>query len=717
VVEKVGPRGKTEVKTQHSGGFRHRWLTHWITSVLLSLLFYCFLLMPFENKKVLLTLNRAGTDAVMQVYGAMQVHGAAWSKSGSRVVVVDLGPEVTTAFLTKLLEEIRGAGAIAVGLDFKIVEDPREGSDGSDNAKKSKAAEIPIDALVAVLGDKDKWGQTRVALPVVNSRLKSGIENFRSWVRQADPDLVPDEDGVVRRLCRDRASGKNPLQTLAAAMVRECDEASSAILFVPPWVPNVEPGPDKIENKDAWPSDILLITRKALTAHPTVLQGSYVVLGQLGRDSFMTPIGNMPGVLIHAEVARTLAKDMNVPWWVRLVPEWVLHFIIDISFGALAGGVFAAYAAWLCGELAIRSGKGALYSFLYGLGGLAVIGVVVLLAGILWTWIGARLAEKALLIGAVAAVFGAMLESLVHFGRCLIEPIHWLVSQVIGRRAISVLLGLLCLSSITAQAEDCHHKLKLVAGSLDDIEIEPGPRATGPQTLVEPFVRVVVTHARTSVQLDQPVSIGRPPMKLKGAEPPETASLIVPPCPPRPGLTGAWDAFWAALNPKEPLPSSGATLVYRGLGKGNEVGVSGPLRELTNLVPASGTVLGSAGLAFSWAGGSPPYSIAVEDDINGAPLGRVQVSKPWLWLPEWRTPEQDFVIIVRDAEGVELWRHLRALPPAPVAENELGDAILLFETEPAYRLEALRRLVSRAQGGDVLAGRAVALLQLSGAKE
>jgi hypothetical protein len=43
----------------------------------------------------------------------------------------------------------------------------------------------------------------------------------------------------------------------------------------------------------------------------------------------------------------------------------------------------------------------------------------------------------------------------------------------------------------------------------------------------------------------------------------------------------------------------------------------------------------------------------------------MQVESPQLWLPEWRTPEQAFVIIVRDAEGVELWRYFRPLSARP----------------------------------------------------
>jgi hypothetical protein len=171
------------------------------------------------------------------------------------------------------------------------------------------------------------------------------------------------------------------------------------------------------------------------------------------------------------------------------------------------------------------------------------------------------------------------------------------------------------------------------------------------------------------------------------------------------------------LNPQNrDLRSAGATPVYRGQEKGSQA-VGGVLRELTNLAPATGTVVGTPGLASAWAGGNAPYHVALEDEASGAQLGTTDVARPNLWMPEWHTPGQPFVIIVRDAKGAELSRHLRPLPPAPVAEAELGDAILLFETVPAYRLEALRRLVARANEGDGLAARAVALLQYSGASE
>ena len=40
--------------------------------------------------------------------------------------------------------------------------------------------------------------------------------------------------------------------------------------------------------------------------------------------------------------------------------------------------------------------------------------------------------------------------------------------------------------------------------------------------------------------------------------------------------------------------------------------------------------------------------------MTGAPLGSVQTATPDLWLPEWRPPGGSFIIIVRDAEGVDV---------------------------------------------------------------
>ena len=88
-----------------------------------------------------------------------------------------------------------------------------------------------------------------------------------------------------------------------------------------------------------------------------------------------------------------------------------------------------------------------------------------------------------------------------------------------------------------------------------------------------------------------------------------------------------------------------------------------------------------------------------------------------MWLPGWQAPTKPFTVIVQDFLQVSLHRHLRPLPQAPVPDATLADAIQLFETAPEYRMEALRRFVIRAEAGDDLAERAVALVRVVGAAQ
>jgi hypothetical protein len=704
--------------------FGRRWFIHWITSLLVSLVFVV-LLKPFEHTSIFRALDRWGADAVMQVYAA----GA--GEQGPGVVVVDMGMSVATADLAETLGKIRKAKPLAVGIDFIIVPDVPKKSEG--NAASADFI-VPLDQLLTELGEAG-WGKTRIALPVINSRLANGIAKL-DRVRPAAPDFVRDEDGLVRttreRVCGDSPEGGATLPTLAAAMVGdvvapksygcEAENHPRRIIFTPIRLPETDPR-----------SGVLLVPREAVGTMPTLLAGAYVVIGHIEPDStadtFMTPVGEMPGALIHAQSVRTLASGQPSDWARRYVsplllrPEGFISLVAGAALSLVAGAAFAAYMAVFdrneTGEDR-RSFANVIYRFVFGgIGGLVLIGFVLLCVGVLWTWLAARLVEEGLLLGALTPMFGAMLELLAHVGENLVAPMKWLAQRLIPRGILPVLLSLLCVSSATARAEDCFGELVTVTGELKDVRVQPGERlVTRLPVHLKPFDRVIVTNARTSVLVEQVVGTERRKMHLNGADFPEKAGVILPPCSPRPGLVGAWDAFWDALNADAgtQLRSSGATLVYRSA-NGSQTRAGGPLRELTNLAPATGVVVNSLGLALAWAGGSPPYSVAIEDEASGKSLGRGEAVDQNLWLAEWRTPAEPFVVIVRDAEGAELWRHLRPLQPPPVGDIDLGEAILLFESAPTYRLEALRRLVARATGGDILAGRAVELLKLSGGGE
>jgi hypothetical protein len=274
---------------------------------------------------------------------------------------------------------------------------------------------------------------------------------------------------------------------------------------------------------------------------------------------------------------------------------------------------------------------------------------------------------------------------------------------------------------LAVQAAECSYKVTVTPPLSENWAIESGDfdqddrkEPPEPGVRLHPFERIRVKKgASVTVQLaDDPSAFT---MTVEGKDTDGGAALILPPCAPHGGIRGAWESFWALLNPRESTQSIGATLIWRGVEKGEAARQGGPLRELTTLAPAQGTVVGAKGLALAWAGGSPPYRVAVEDDASGTPLARRRVDDAELWLPDWRAPTAPFVVIITDSQDITLWSHLRPLPPPSIGGDEVGDAVALFEAAPHYRLEALRRLFIRAKAGDALAGRAIALIRITGA--
>lgn len=670
-------------------GFPRLWLVHWFTSAVITLLVF-FLLMPFESTALFRMLDHFGADAVVKAYVPDE-------KPPERVVLIDLGSQPTVALVAETLDKVQHAHPTAIGLDFLLVKDP--------------ASDAPVPALVNAL----RAGTSLVVMPVINEELADAVATLIQ-VQEASVDLVHDEDGVVRaiqeHLCTVSHDGQVTLPSFAALIAQKvrpekepgCHQAGDAlpILFAPECVPSRRECPG-----------IYLVPKEMLAEHAELLRGAYVILGGVGSgsvpDRFTTPLGERPGALIQAEAVWTLVHGNDHAGWSRRL--WACF--IEITTGFVAGGAFAAFAAasakWTEGP--IESAPTALCRFGLGVAGLLWITAVLVFAGVVWTWLAATfLIETGVVIGAVAAIFAAMLETLVHVGDYLVAPIHWGVARVMRHLMIIGVIGIFC-SSVSARADECYYRLKIV-GQMADVNSEPPLcKVTGQ---CNPFDRVVINNARTSVTVEPEPASTEGAMHLAGTDTPPV--LILPPClPPGSGFTRAWRSFWASLNPREPTTSSGATVLYRGADSVAEAVQHGPLRELTNLSSAIGLVTGTEGLALVWAGGSPPYQVLFQDDVSKSLMGRAHTSRQYLWLPGWRAPARPFTLIVQDAAGAALRRQLRPLPPAPVADATLADAIQLFETAPDYRMEALRQLVARAEAGDDVAEQAVALVRVVGA--
>ena len=158
----------------------------------------------------------------------------------------------------------------------------------------------------------------------------------------------------------------------------------------------------------------------------------------MGSDRFPTPVGELPGVMIHAQSLWTLtgggANSLN---------QWeqsrISRFVARSADRFRGGSVFSLYVAWRDRrEQRISSISQALWRFAEGLVVLGCVAGVLIIFGVAWTWLAVGLLSAGVVIGAMSATFGAMLETLVHAGELLVHPLHWLVERLMERKTVKV---------------------------------------------------------------------------------------------------------------------------------------------------------------------------------------------------------------------------------------------------------------------------------------
>jgi hypothetical protein len=461
-----------------------------------------------------------------------------------------------------------------------------------------------------------------------------------------------------------------------------------------------------------------------LAGHTAELDNANFIIGDAGAgsfaDAFMTPDGSFPGVVIHAEEAWTfeqLYRDSNNkrPWFSH---EQTAGFI-DLGCGVISGIVFSIFAAFGFSEVKVVNRATALSQLGLGILGLAVVALVLILIGVVWTWCATAILHVGLVVGAVSAVFGASFEMLVHSGKSIIEPIHWVVAKM--RSSARLILGalLLLLAGLSvAFAEECHYTVTINSGGDRGALVLTLRDPTTFNQLSEmlPFDRIAIRSTTTIATLTPSRGPDSGIVVVDGKTDAAKIGIVLLPCASSGTFAAAWSAFWGSLNHHTASTREGATIVYRGL-KTTEPDIQvGPLRDLSNLKDAGGLVPGT-GLAFAWAGGVPPYHFSVEDDRTGKPLAHGHTNSPLIWLAQFRTSTEPIDIALTDSQGATLWHQMGSLNAVPYPMSSIDSDIALFQADESYRLEVLKQLLKLSDNGDRTAATAVALIQSSGSKQ
>ena len=472
-----------------------------------------------------------------------------------------------------------------------------------------------------------------------------------------------------------------------------------------------------------------------------VEHGAIVVIGQTdaesSADEHRTPLGMMPGVLVTANEIFTVARVGGQ----KLGNKYFYEFLLIVPLGLLFACIRTGMEV-LCRKVEKSNPRnkrlGSLQSlcslvlnrrFLELVGLVLYFAMVAVVLAFVWNFMAARALSEGLVFGTFVRGGGVALEMLLEAGEVLISLVRdgakWLVDRATrsaGKAAAgSIAAVVLVVMLHPGRAEEAVGVLKLQDANADVTILRAGESTTseGLRWELRPFDTVRVGKGTT-------VRVERLPDRVEVLHGPDT--LYVGP-PPRTGLAGLWDAFWGRPLNRGETYAQGLTIVQRGvhdvppsdpaavLAAGGDMAralpVAGRLR-LPSAFPEAGYLTTELpGLALAWSGGTPPYDIVAEDE-GGATIAEFNSETTFLWLPDWRAPNAPTRLRIADANDRRLLIEIKPTSPrrAPPGVDPLADAIDLFETEPAGRFEALRRIAQLA-AQDPTAAQAVLAIRLA----
>ena len=582
-----------------------------------------------------------------------------------------------------------------------------------DSVKAAAAADIRV-VLVPWLGTASRDGTAPIPiLPGWVNQLRGTPDVSKHSVVIASPVVYPDPDGVIRSFPRADCFvwlQDEAVVTILPTIATSLDDTQPTACGR--GRANTKPIQYAVSPADVGKSRALKLI--SMGEHGLILMndlgdpnGLYatvhkriVLIGETTPsnwgDMHRTPLGEMPGVLIHANsllsnhdsafnwlaflfgltASGVLGAFAILPWfWLRAAiqrethalprPAWpgvrvlLLLILVAIVMPLCVGGFEAAeaeplkFSMELAGVL-IASALFALqgywaprfsrtlglthdFGWLLSFGFTAV--VIVFLLTMFWFIVGSLLLTKGLRVASLVPVLATSAEALVKAGQHVTELIHkWLRALSIGAAVV------------------------LVLGSLAGV-----PRA-----------------------------VAAPPSQAASEDPPNV-------------VVRSLQAFRELLLGSSTLAAPQLLAGERNRGSGFKQA----LRWLP-AVPTDGAFLPTAslGLCVVWTGGTPPFVVSLTTS-GGDALGAVRADARVAQFPSFRMPDEPVSVVVDDAQDHEISAVLRPASSAPPAAAAAGNdpatatALMLFvEGGPTWRMEALRRL-AQLVGTDPNARRAL----------
>jgi hypothetical protein len=498
------PLPKVGAPSPRQSRFLHVFAEHWLVGIMLGVLF-AIILLVLSPLVPLRQLERMGGDAAAEL-ALLRAEAYIKPEDVPRIVFVSIDEASLAAWqaptardarpqIINLIRAVRAAMPRVVAVDMGFSE-----SQASATAlRDALAAEGPPVVLAAPLATTLGQGDKRY------DRLAAGPpypDPLPSKVTFAGTQVVMETDGVVRSLrpyrCVEQKERWQRLPSFAHAVVAQvrpdfalrtdadCLEHAPDISIVFLIGPEQGKATSPVRG---WFRTVSALDLPRLPA--PVLAGSIVVIGQDNQasteDRLWTPVGEMPGALLHANAIAGLlhvGTPAKSGHGTKILLKFLL-IIIAATTGAFYWGLRALVFA--------RSGKTSEESFVMLLADLGMFLAVTAftLAAVAMTAV--KIGAEALMaggigLGSLVPAFAVALEALVEFSRVLMVWLHRAAAAVVARvtrllprggavATAALLLGLLLPS--TAHAQQPAALLRLGTGNFAAINVQrPGVRDT-----------------------------------------------------------------------------------------------------------------------------------------------------------------------------------------------------------------------------------------------